>query len=166
MNLNFTALNAGNAGVSVKVSRDVEAELSVAIHDTVEASLPVESKEQLKTSLSFTAPQKVKAQLLAMLFKGVAYFEITEEGHLIVTMTDGSKVDLGRAIGEDGFSPTVDLIPIDGGIRITVTDKDGTESADILYGMQGDITEHIVLDQADYDALTEKKATTLYLIRG
>lgn len=31
---------------------------------------------------------------------------------------------------------------------------------------RGNITEIIVLDQADYDALTEKNATTLYLIRG
>ena len=31
---------------------------------------------------------------------------------------------------------------------------------------EGAITEFIVLDQADYDALAEKNATTLYLIRG
>lgn len=31
---------------------------------------------------------------------------------------------------------------------------------------EGAITEFIALDQAEYDALAEKNATTLYLIRG
>lgn len=39
--------------------------------------------------------------------------------------------------GADGFSPTVDIEPIDGGHRISITDKDGTQTADVLDGRDG-----------------------------
>lgn len=39
--------------------------------------------------------------------------------------------------GADGFSPTVDIEPIDGGHRISITDKDGTQTADVMDGKDG-----------------------------
>lgn len=39
--------------------------------------------------------------------------------------------------GEDGFSPTVDTEPIENGTRVTITDKDGTHSFDVLNGKDG-----------------------------
>lgn len=77
------------------------------------------------------------------------------------------KAGLVGGRGEDGFSPTIELSRFSGGVRITVTNKSGVSSADVFDGkdVQG-IDEYVVLDQADYDALTEKKSTTLYLIRG
>lgn len=43
----------------------------------------------------------------------------------------------GGTNGEDGFSPTVDIEPIDGGHRISITDKDGTQTADVMDGRDG-----------------------------
>ena len=39
--------------------------------------------------------------------------------------------------GADGISPTVDIEPIDGGHRISITDKDGTQTADVMDGRDG-----------------------------
>ena len=36
--------------------------------------------------------------------------------------------------GQDGISPTVSITPITGGHRITITDKDGKHSADVMDG--------------------------------
>ena len=36
--------------------------------------------------------------------------------------------------GADGISPTVTITPITGGHRITITDKDGEHSADVMDG--------------------------------
>lgn len=40
--------------------------------------------------------------------------------------------------GGDGVSPTVSISPITGGYRISITDKDGTKTADIVHGQKGD----------------------------
>lgn len=39
--------------------------------------------------------------------------------------------------GGDGFSPIIDITKIDGGHRVTITDIDGTESFDVLDGVDG-----------------------------
>lgn len=39
--------------------------------------------------------------------------------------------------GSDGFSPIVDVEPIEGGHRLTITDTQGTETADIMDGQDG-----------------------------
>lgn len=39
--------------------------------------------------------------------------------------------------GSDGFSPIVDVEPIEGGHRLTITDAKGTETADIMDGQDG-----------------------------
>lgn len=56
--------------------------------------------------------------------------------------TDGAKGDKGDpgtpgAPGSDGFSPTVSVENIDGGNRVTVTDKDGNKSFDVMDGENG-----------------------------
>lgn len=56
---------------------------------------------------------------------------------------NGMDVDFGNTQlikgdkGDDGISPTVDITPIDGGHRISITDADGTETADVLDGKDG-----------------------------
>ena len=40
--------------------------------------------------------------------------------------------------GVDGISPTVGVSPIDGGYRITITDKDGSRTIDLMNGSKGD----------------------------
>lgn len=39
--------------------------------------------------------------------------------------------------GQDGFSPTVNIDVIDGGHRVTITDKDGDHVFDVLHGKEG-----------------------------
>lgn len=39
--------------------------------------------------------------------------------------------------GDDGFSPVVDITAISGGHRLTITDEEGTETADIPDGADG-----------------------------
>lgn len=39
--------------------------------------------------------------------------------------------------GADGFSPVVSILPIEGGNRVTITDKDGEESFDVMNGTGG-----------------------------
>lgn len=43
----------------------------------------------------------------------------------------------GEFDGADGFSPTVSITAITGGYRISITDKDGTYTADVLNGHDG-----------------------------
>ena len=45
--------------------------------------------------------------------------------------------------GNDGISPTVTTTPITGGHRITIIDKDGEHSADVMDGHNGMVTEYI-----------------------
>ena len=44
------------------------------------------------------------------------------------------KFDSGSGSGQDGFSPIVDVTTIDGGHRVTITDKQGAESFDVMDG--------------------------------
>jgi hypothetical protein len=39
--------------------------------------------------------------------------------------------------GIDGVSPTIETIPIENGTRVSITDKDGTKSFDVLNGVNG-----------------------------
>lgn len=40
-------------------------------------------------------------------------------------------------VGQDGFSPTVEVLPIDGGHQVTITDADGSQSFDVMDGGSG-----------------------------
>lgn len=53
--------------------------------------------------------------------------------------TQGAKGDTGA----DGYSPTVTITPITGGHRITITDADGTETADVMDGHNGMVTVNV-----------------------
>lgn len=77
---------------------------------------------------------------------------------LIVTLTDGTKINLGNvrgadgvkgdkgdkgdpgqygAKGADGVSPTVEVTEITGGHTVAITDKNGTKTFDVLDGKDG-----------------------------
>lgn len=49
----------------------------------------------------------------------------------------GSGTGTPGADGEDGFSPTVSVTPIDGGNRVTITDVNGDHSFDVMNGADG-----------------------------
>ena len=46
-------------------------------------------------------------------------------------------IDVGGVVGEDGFSPTVELTPLENGTKVSITDKDGIKEFDILNGVNG-----------------------------
>ena len=63
----------------------------------------------------------------------------TTEGFL----ADGIKVKAENVVGggtggADGFSPVVDVTAISGGHKVTITDKDGTETFNVMDGAKGD----------------------------
>ncbi len=55
------------------------------------------------------------------------------------TGAQGPKGDSGTA----GISPTVTITPITGGHRITITDKDGTKTADVMDGTTPSLTNYV-----------------------
>lgn len=67
--------------------------------------------------------------------------------------------------GEQGISPTVTITPITGGHRITITDADGTETADVMDGHNGMVTVNVsgttptITAQADYRYVCGEVAT-------
>lgn len=66
-------------------------------------------------------------------------YSITFTGAVEATY-DGSEaktVIIPTKSGEDGFSPTIKTAPVEGGTRFTITNKDGTETVDILNGKDG-----------------------------
>ena len=73
----------------------------------------------------------------------------------------GAKGDTGA----DGYSPTVTITSITGGHRITITDADGTETADVMDGHNGMVTVNVsgttptITAQADYRYVCGEVAT-------
>lgn len=53
-------------------------------------------------------------------------------------------IEAGKIRGQDGYSPTVGVMLIDGGHRITITDKAGMHSFDVLDGHDGD--DYVITD--------------------
>lgn len=82
--------------------------------------------------------------------------------------------DSGSGSGQDGFSPIVDVTTINGGHRVTITDKQGTESFDVMdgetpekgvdYWTAEDKAEIAEQTQAQIDASTYTKSQTETLI--
>lgn len=77
--------------------------------------------------LKVTLPSAISAGLKGMISRGIAALEINEAGHLIVTLTDKSKADLGNVVGGDGVSCTHEWI----GTVLRVTSASGTSEADL-----------------------------------
>lgn len=61
------------------------------------------------------------------------------------TGATGAKGEQGERglTGQDGISPTVTITPITGGHRITITDKDGEHSADVMDGTTPSLTTYV-----------------------
>ena len=54
--------------------------------------------------------------------------------------------------GNDGFSPTVEITPIDNGHRVTITDVNGAHTFDVMNGADG---KDYVLTEADKSEIVE-----------
>lgn len=81
----------------------------------------------VKAGMSVTVPETLKARIVALLNRGIAYVEVNEEGHLLFTMTDGAVEDLGKVTGDDGISVTHEW----DGTVLRVTSASGTSEADL-----------------------------------
>lgn len=57
-----------------------------------------------------------------------------------ITLTDGTTSEFDIPYGEDGYSPTASVTPISNGVRITITDKNGTTYEEVFNGTTPDIT--------------------------
>lgn len=96
--------------------------------------------------------------------KGVDYFD-GKDGYTPVKGKDYFD-------GKDGISPTVGVSPIDGGYKITITDKDGSRTIDLMNGSKGDdgfSPDVNVTDIANGKKITitdARGATTFYLYDG
>ena len=98
----------------------------------------------MNITIKSTIPHGLDAQLKGFVSRGIRSAGIDENGHLILTLTDGSTVDLGCVVGEDG----VDIVSVvqttssteDGGDNIiTVTRSDGSSSTfTVKNGSKGD----------------------------
>lgn len=69
-----------------------------------------------------------------------------------ITFTDGNVYDFdvnNGSKGQDGTSPTIGITTIDGGHRVTITDKNGTDSFDIMDGIS-------IPKVVDYNDITNK----------
>lgn len=73
--------------------------------------------------------------LLAVEFGGEAY-NITGAQWKAYAVAAAAGVNKGDP-GDPGFSPTVEITAITGGHRLTITDAEGVETADILDGADG-----------------------------
>ena len=47
-------------------------------------------------------PNTIAVTLHGLVSRGVKAAEVTDEGHLVLTLTDGSRADLGSVLGPQG----------------------------------------------------------------
>jgi hypothetical protein len=81
---------------------------------------------------------KIDKWLAHICAKEIVSGEINADGELVFTTCDGSTLSVGKVTTEDsndGFSPTVEIIAIEGGTRIIITDVNGPQSVDIMDGI-------------------------------
>lgn len=116
-------------------------------------------------------PNSLLVTLSGQTSRGIKAAEVREsDGHLLFTLTDGSKIDLGSVVGPAGtpgtkgdkgetgaagYSPTAKVQRTETGAIITITDKTGTSYASVSDGKdgspgaKGDPGEDYVLTSAD-----------------
>lgn len=96
--------------------------------------------------------------LLVVEFQGAAY-SITGAQWKAYAVAAAQGVNKGDP-GEPGFSPTVEITAITGGHRLTITDAEGTETADILDGADGVSPTITITAIAGGHRVTVKDATS------
>lgn len=88
-------------------------------------------------------PKSISAKLNGVISRGVLAMEIDERGHLIVTLTDNTEVDLGKVKGDSGVY-VGSTEPTDDNVLVWFTDDgEGAETDELmktLADMQARIT--------------------------
>ena len=93
--------------------------------------------------LTHECMNKIDEWLAYICSKEIVSGEVNADGELVFTLCDGSTMSVGKIAstggdnGNDGFSPTVEIIAIEGGKRIIITDINGPQSVDIMDGEDG-----------------------------
>lgn len=98
-------------------------------------------------------PNSLLVTLSGVTSRGITAAEVRElDGHLLFTLTDGSRIDLGSVMGPagakgetgatgpagaDGYSPTASVQRTETGAIVTITDKTGTSYASVSDGKDG-----------------------------
>lgn len=98
-------------------------------------------------------PNSLLVTLSGQTSRGIKAAEVREsDGHLLFTLTDGSRIDLGSVVGPAGtpgtkgdkgepgaagYSPTAKVQRTETGAIITITDKTGTSYASVSDGKDG-----------------------------
>lgn len=98
-------------------------------------------------------PNSLLVTLSGQTSRGIKAAEVREsDGHLLFTLTDGSKIDLGSVVGPAGtpgtkgdkgepgaagYSPSAKVQRTETGAIITITDKTGTSYASVSDGKDG-----------------------------
>lgn len=98
-------------------------------------------------------PNSLLVTLSGVTSRGITAAEVREsDGHLLFTLTDGSRIDLGSVVGPtgakgetgatgpagaDGYSPTASVQRTETGAIVTITDKTGTSYASVSDGKDG-----------------------------
>ena len=75
--------------------------------------------------------------------ENVRHYPIVGENYdwMVYDAVEGEYVDTGvSALGEDGYSPTCEIVAIQGGHRVTFTDVDGDHTFDVMDGVPPDIS--------------------------
>lgn len=68
--------------------------------------------------------------------ENIGYIDWTAKAQEVQAIMDDlhRRAESGEFNGQDGYSPTITVSPIEGGHRVTVTDRNGTKSVDVLDG--------------------------------
>ena len=98
-------------------------------------------------------PNSLLVTLSGVTSRGITAAEVREsDGHLLFTLTDGSRIDLGSVVGPtgakgetgatgpagaDGYSPTASVQRTETGAIVTITDRNGTSYASVNDGKDG-----------------------------
>lgn len=131
-------------GVSVKVDVNLsEAEFEAIKRDVynqlsedVDEVISPDKLYDIVTSYMLTNIETFKGDAGKTPIKGTDYFTEKEVADIKAGITKDAK-------GADGYSPLVEIIPIEGGTRVYITDKNGVKSFAILNGADGKTVTNI-----------------------
>lgn len=72
----------------------------------------------------------------------------------------------GGGGGGNGFSPTVEIVPIEGGHKVVITDINGKHEFDVLDGKKGDKGDDYVLTESDKQEIAGKVIQLIPIYEG
>ena len=92
--------------------------------------------------LKFTIPNSVSAKLKGVVSRGIKAMEVDERGHLLVTLTDNTVVDLGKVKGDPGVYVGAEE-PTDDSVLVWFTDDGEAEDSEDLLAVLADMQRRI-----------------------